>query len=83
MEYALRLGTTVAGELTRLRTRRGLTVCALARRTGVPRESIYRMERGEHLPTLFLAARLCHGLGLPLWEVVAAAEAPPCPVSST
>jgi len=55
------------GERVReLRRRRGLTLEALAERSGVSRAMISKLERGEKNPTLVVAARLAEGLGVTL-----------------
>ena len=48
------------------RQRHGLTLDALARRSGVSRAMISRVERGESSPTAALLVRLGSGLGLSL-----------------
>jgi transcriptional regulator with XRE-family HTH domain len=55
------------GERVReLRRGRGLTLEGLARRSGVSRAMISKLERGEKNPTLVVAAKLAEGLGVTL-----------------
>ena len=55
----------------------GLSLEALADRSGVSRAAISRIERGEASPTAQLLGRLCSGLGIDLaWLFQAEAEAP-------
>lgn len=56
--------------LQELRERAGLSRYALEKRTGVSRDMIGDIEHGDSIPTLHLAARLVHGLGMRLWEFV-------------
>lgn len=58
------------GERVReLRRRRGLTLDALAARSGVSRAMISKLERGEKNPTLVVAARVAEGLGVDLMQL--------------
>src|SRR5687767_2117678 len=54
----------LAGRLRRLRASRGLTLDALAERSGVSRSMISLIERGESSPTAVLLDRLATGLGV-------------------
>lgn len=55
----------------------GLSLEALAARSGVSRAAISRIERGEASPTAQLLGRLCAGLGIDLaWLFQAEADAP-------
>ncbi len=63
------------GERVRaLRRERGLTLDALAARSGVSRAMISKLERGEKNPTLVVAARVAEGLGIRLSQLVGAEE---------
>jgi len=53
-----------------LRGERGLTLDALAGRSGVSRAMISKLERGEKNPTLVVAAKVAEGLGMSLSQVV-------------
>src|ERR671912_317352 len=57
-----------------LRGRRGLTLDALAERSGVSRAMISKLERGEKNPTLVVAAKLAEGLGVTLSQVAGIEE---------
>ena len=57
-----------------LRGRRGLTLEALAERSGVSRAMISKLERGEKNPTLVVAAKLAEGLGVTLSQLVGIEE---------
>jgi len=57
---------TVARRIRELREARGFSLRELARRSGLPPESISRSERGVTEITLTNLARLCSGLGLDL-----------------
>jgi transcriptional regulator with XRE-family HTH domain len=67
---ARRLG----GRVRTLRRERGLTLDALARRSGVSRAMLSTVERGERNPTLVVAARVAAGLGVSLTELVGVEE---------
>src|SRR5215207_2467660 len=59
------------GERVReLRRERGLTLEALAERSGVSRAMISKVERGEKNPTLVVAAKVAEGLGVSLSQLV-------------
>src|SRR5918998_6775550 len=57
-----RLGSRVK----ELRKRRGMTLEALAERSGVSRAMLSKLERGEKNPTLVVAARIAEGFGVTL-----------------
>ncbi len=59
------------GERVRkLRRERGMTLEALAGRSGVSRAMISKLERGEKNPTLVVVAKVAEGLGVSLSQVV-------------
>lgn len=64
------LGARVNG----LRRERGLTLDALAERSGVSRAMISKLEHGEKNPTLVVAARLAEGLSVTLSQLVGIEE---------
>lgn len=57
-----------------LRRGRGLTLEALAERSGVSRAMISKVERGEKNPTLVVAARLAEGFGVTLSQLAGMEE---------
>lgn len=64
--------------LKRLRESQGLTQMELARRSGVPQSTICDIEAGRTKgPTLRVAARLAHALGVPI-EKLLREEVPGC-----
>jgi transcriptional regulator with XRE-family HTH domain len=69
-----RLATSIAETVRAARAARGLTVSALAERSGVSRAMIAKIERGEAQPTAVLLGRLSAALGMTLSELVAHAE---------
>jgi transcriptional regulator with XRE-family HTH domain len=54
----------IGARVRRLRDERGLTLDALAARSGVSRAMLSRIERGESSPTAQLLAKVCGGLGV-------------------
>jgi transcriptional regulator with XRE-family HTH domain len=64
----------LGGRVKELRGRRGLTLEALAGRSGVSRAMISKLERGEKNPTLVVAAKLSEGLGVTLSQLVGMEE---------
>ena len=64
----------LGGRVKELRGRRGLTLEALAERSGVSRAMISKLERGEKNPTLVVAAKLAEGLGVTLSQLVGMEE---------
>lgn len=69
-----RLAISIAETVHAARAARGLTVSALAKRSGVSRAMIAKIERGEAQPTAVLLGRLSAALGMTLSELVARAE---------
>jgi transcriptional regulator with XRE-family HTH domain len=68
------LTTSLAATLQDARRARGLSVSALAERSGVSRAMIAKIERREAQPTAVLLARLAGALGMTLSEFVTRAE---------
>jgi transcriptional regulator with XRE-family HTH domain len=65
----------IAGRVRDLRAERGLTLDALARRSGVSRSMISLVERGESSPTAVVLDRLAAGLGVTMSTLFAEAPA--------
>jgi|RhiMethySRZTD1v2_1073278.scaffolds.fasta_scaffold655966_3 transcriptional regulator with XRE-family HTH domain len=58
---------TFGERLKRIREQRGWSPSELAERSGVPYETIYRVERGTHQePRVSIAAKLARALGVSL-----------------
>ncbi|WP_210491424.1 XRE family transcriptional regulator [Patulibacter sp. SYSU D01012] len=68
------LTAALAGELRDARAAQGLSVAALAERSGVSRAMIAKVERGEAQPTAVLLGRLVAALGLTLSELLGRVE---------
>ncbi len=62
----------VGPRLRRLRTQRGLTLTALAARTGISKSTLSRLESGQRRPTLELLLAIGHVHQVPLDELVGA-----------
>jgi putative transcriptional regulator len=63
-------GTAITNQLRRLRFEHGeLTQEALARAAGVTRQTIIALEAGKYAPSLELAFRLAHSLGVRIEDV--------------
>lgn len=75
------LDLRIAGRVRTLRSARGLSLQALASRTGVSRSMISLIERGESSATAVLLERLAAGLSVPLASLFIDADAAPSPVS--
>jgi transcriptional regulator with XRE-family HTH domain len=75
------LNQRIAGRVRGLRASRGLTLEALAERSGVSRSMISLIERGESSPTAVLLERLAAGLGVPLASLFDTSGADPQPVA--
>lgn len=67
----------LAARLTELRAERGWSLEELARRTGVSRSTLSRLERGELSPTAALLGRLCTVHGRTMSRLLLEAEAEP------
>ena len=65
-DHAEHLNRHIAERVRALRASRGLTLDALAERSGVSRSMISSVERAESSPTAVLLERLAAGLGIPL-----------------
>ncbi len=75
------LNQRIAGRVRDLRAVRGLTLHALAERSGVSRSMISLIERGESSPTAVLLERLATGLDVPLASLFDAPGPSPEPVA--
>ncbi len=64
----------LGGRVRELRRHEGLTLDALAEKSGVSRAMISKVERGEKNPTLVVAARIAEGFGMTLSQLVGAKE---------
>lgn len=71
----------IAARARQIRVERGLSLEALAERSGVSRSMISLIERGESSPTAVLLERLATGLGVPLASLFDPPAAAPDPVS--
>jgi len=59
---------TFAGRLTELREDKGVSMYALAKLSGVSKQMLSYLERGEKAPGLAVAQALCRALGVSLAE---------------
>lgn len=64
-------GARLGARLRELRVAAGLTQAELARRTGIHRPNIARVEAGRHTPSLETLARLASAIGVPTTSVLA------------
>ena len=64
----------VPARLKRVRSRRGLTLTAVAARTGISKSTLSRLETGQRRPTLELLLALSHTYRVPLDDLVGAPE---------
>jgi len=64
-------GVKLGARLRALRLAAGLTQAELARRTGIHRPNIARVEKGRHTPSLETIARLASAIGVPTTRVFA------------
>lgn len=65
-------GARLGARLRELRLAAGLTQAELARRTGIHRPNIARVEAGRHTPSLETLARLATAIGVPTTTVLSA-----------
>jgi transcriptional regulator with XRE-family HTH domain len=68
---------TIAGNLRRLRSGRGLSAAALARESGVARATLAELEAGRGNPTVETLYGLARVLGVTFADLLVEAEAPP------
>jgi len=83
-EAASDLNERIAERVRELRAARGLSLDALASKSGVSRSMISLIERGESSPTAVVLEKLATGLGVTLaslFDAPAAAQAPSGPVA--
>jgi len=71
------IDTRLAARLTQLRREAGWTLDELASRSGIPKATLSRLERGESSPTASLLGRLCAAHGRPMSRLLAEVEAEP------
>lgn len=71
----------IAGRVSGLRAARGLSLAALAGRSGVSRSMISVIERGESSPTAVVLEKLATGLGVVLATLFDAPETEPGPLA--
>jgi DNA-binding XRE family transcriptional regulator len=64
-------GEQLGARLRELRLAAGLTQAELARRTGIHRPNIARVEAGRHTPSLETLSRLAVAIGVPTTRVLA------------
>ena len=65
----LELGHRIHCRLDELLEERGMTLTELAERVGVTRQTVIAIEQGRYSPSLEMAFRIAHALGVPLDEV--------------
>ncbi|MCI0756578.1 helix-turn-helix domain-containing protein [Teichococcus vastitatis] len=68
------LETRLAARLATLRAEQGLSLDALAERTGISRATLSRLERGEASPTAAMLGRLCTAYGRTLSRLMTEVE---------
>ncbi len=71
------LDSRLAARLAALRAERGWSLDQLAERSGIPRTTLSRLERGETSPTAALLGRLCTAHGRTMSRLLAEVEAEP------
>jgi len=71
------LDSRLAARLAALRAERGWSLDQLAQRSGVPRTTLSRLERGETSPTAALLGRLCTAYDRTMSRLLAEVEAEP------
>jgi DNA-binding XRE family transcriptional regulator len=67
-------GEKLGARLRQLRLEAGLTQAELARRTGIHRPNIARVEAGRHTPSLETLARIANAIGVPTTHVLVSHE---------
>lgn len=77
MREAQELEQRLAGRLAALRAAEGWSLDALAERTGIPRATLNRFERGESSPAAGVLNRLCAAYGLTASQLLAEVEQVP------
>lgn len=71
------IDTRLAARLGQLRREAGWSLDELAARSGVPKATLSRLERGESSPTASLLGKLCAAHGRPMSRLLAEVEAEP------
>jgi transcriptional regulator with XRE-family HTH domain len=49
----------------RIRNKLGLSLDEVAKRGGLSKSMVSKVEKGERIPTQIIIARICYGLGMP------------------
>jgi len=75
------INSRIAGRVGALRLEHGLTLDALAEKSGVSRSMISLIERGESSPTAVVLEKIATGLGVPLASLFEDTSAPSSPLS--
>jgi transcriptional regulator with XRE-family HTH domain len=68
--YAERIRARLGRVLQEALEKKPITKYGLEQKCGITREMIGRVESGKSIPTLYVIAQICHGLGLTLTELV-------------
>ncbi len=77
LDDAAALDSRLAARLAALRAERGWSLDQLAQRSGIPRTTLSRLERGETSPTAALLGRLCTAYDRTMSRLLAEVEAEP------
>jgi transcriptional regulator with XRE-family HTH domain len=80
MDNTSQIDRDIGARVHALRAAGNLTLDDLARRSGVSRAMLSRIERGESSPTAQLLNRVCAGLGVTLSALFASSTATPSPL---
>jgi transcriptional regulator with XRE-family HTH domain len=80
-DNAADLSQRIAERVGGLRASRGLSLEALATKSGVSRSMISLIERGESSPTAVVLEKLATGLGVPMASLFDAPRPPPAPLA--
>ena len=65
---------SIGAQLRRLREEKGISLHAVARKSGVQRYFVSRVEKGRAVPSLETLQRLAKGLDVQLWELFCTGE---------
>lgn len=66
----IRLMTAFAMSLKKLRKARGLTLVTLAKKTGIPNQTLSTYENGKRIPSIIQAFRIVHYFGYTIEDFI-------------
>jgi transcriptional regulator with XRE-family HTH domain len=67
--------SSFGGRVKQLREEQGISIRRLAKRAGISKSSLSKIEAGDQVAGLEASERIAAGLGLTLWQILGGADA--------